>query len=61
MKTKHLLPFLALLALPLLVTSARKMIKGASGKALIPVLRDTGLAMLAWAIATAAGLALGAH
>jgi 1,4-dihydroxy-2-naphthoate octaprenyltransferase len=50
---------LGFLALPLLVTSARKMIKGATGKALIPVLRDTGLAMLVWAVATTAALALG--
>ena len=50
---------LGFLALPLLVGSARKMIKGVTGKALIPVLRDTGLAMLVWALTTAAALVLG--
>ncbi|AHI01673.1 1,4-dihydroxy-2-naphthoate polyprenyltransferase [Kutzneria viridogrisea] len=50
---------LGLLALPLLIVSARKMVTGAKGKALIPVLRDTGLAMLAWSVLTAAALVLG--
>jgi 1,4-dihydroxy-2-naphthoate octaprenyltransferase len=50
---------LGFLALPLLLGSARKMIKGANGKALIPVLRDTGLAMLVWAAATTTALVLG--
>jgi 1,4-dihydroxy-2-naphthoate polyprenyltransferase len=50
---------LGFLALPPLVVSANKMVKGATGRALIPVLRDTGLAMLVWAIATAAALVIG--
>jgi 1,4-dihydroxy-2-naphthoate octaprenyltransferase len=33
---------------------------GRAGAELIPVLRDTGLAMLAWSIAVAAALALAA-
>jgi 1,4-dihydroxy-2-naphthoate octaprenyltransferase len=52
---------LGLLALPLLFVSAQKMVKGATGRALIPALRDTGLAMLVWAIATAAALVLGGN
>jgi 1,4-dihydroxy-2-naphthoate polyprenyltransferase len=49
---------LGFLALPLLFVSARKVAKGATGRALIPVLRDTGLAMLLWAVATAVALVL---
>jgi 1,4-dihydroxy-2-naphthoate octaprenyltransferase len=47
-----------LLALLLAVPALRRVRSGASGAALIPVLRDTGLALLAWAAATAAALAL---
>ncbi|MGH3620450.1 MAG: 1,4-dihydroxy-2-naphthoate polyprenyltransferase [Sciscionella sp.] len=50
---------LGLLALPLVVSAARRLAGGTVGRALIPVLRDTGLAMLTWAVATAVGLALG--
>ncbi|TFV61373.1 1,4-dihydroxy-2-naphthoate polyprenyltransferase [Mycobacterium sp. PS03-16] len=48
-----------LLALPLAVRAARPVRSGAGGRELIPVLRDTGLAMLAWAVAVALALSLG--
>ena len=48
---------LGLLAVPLLVGPVRVVRSGAGGLALIPVLRDTALAMLVWAVAT--GVALG--
>ena len=48
---------LGLLAVPLLAGPVRRIRGGATGLALIPVLKDTGLAMLLWAIAT--GFALG--
>ncbi|HEY0808350.1 MAG TPA: 1,4-dihydroxy-2-naphthoate polyprenyltransferase, partial [Pseudonocardiaceae bacterium] len=47
---------LGLLAVPLLIGPVRRIRSGAGGLALIPVLRDTGLAMLLWAGVT--GLAL---
>ncbi|GAA4806590.1 1,4-dihydroxy-2-naphthoate polyprenyltransferase [Tomitella cavernea] len=47
----------ALIALPLAARAAAPVRTGADGMALIPALRDTGLAMLAWSVAT--GLALG--
>lgn len=47
------------LALPLAVLPARRVLRGDTGRRLIPVLRDTGLAMLAWATATGTALALG--
>ncbi|WP_182347252.1 1,4-dihydroxy-2-naphthoate polyprenyltransferase [Tomitella gaofuii] len=46
-----------LVALPLAARAAAPVHTGADGMALIPALRDTGLAMLAWSVAT--GLALG--
>jgi 1,4-dihydroxy-2-naphthoate polyprenyltransferase len=46
-----------LLALLLAVPALRRVRGGANGPELIPVLRDTGLALLVWAIATAAALA----
>ena len=46
-----------LVALPLAVRAQAPVRSGGLGMALIPALRDTGLAMLAWSIAT--GLALG--
>jgi 1,4-dihydroxy-2-naphthoate octaprenyltransferase len=49
-----------LAALPLAVRAAGPVRKGLGGKELIPVLRDTGLTMLVWAIAVAAALAFGA-
>jgi 1,4-dihydroxy-2-naphthoate octaprenyltransferase len=47
-----------LVALVLAVPALRRVHGGASGPALIPVLRDTGLALLLWAAATAVALAL---
>ncbi|MBF6507993.1 1,4-dihydroxy-2-naphthoate polyprenyltransferase [Nocardia farcinica] len=51
-----LLGFAALLPL---VVPLRAVISGAQGRALIPALRDTGLAMLIWAAVTGGALALG--
>jgi 1,4-dihydroxy-2-naphthoate octaprenyltransferase len=48
---------LGLLAAALIVPAARTVARGRDGLALIPVLRDTSLAMLAWAVLT--GIALG--
>jgi 1,4-dihydroxy-2-naphthoate octaprenyltransferase len=48
-----------LLAAPLLVTAVRRVAGGATGRALIPVLRDTALAMLLWAVLTALALTIG--
>jgi 1,4-dihydroxy-2-naphthoate octaprenyltransferase len=48
-----------LLAIPLLIPPARRVLRGYTGHRLIPVLRDTALALLAWSIATAAALAFG--
>jgi 1,4-dihydroxy-2-naphthoate octaprenyltransferase len=50
---------LGLLGLPLVVRAARIVVSGVSGPALIPVLRDTGLAELVLAAGLALGLALG--
>ncbi|GAA0527618.1 1,4-dihydroxy-2-naphthoate polyprenyltransferase [Saccharopolyspora erythraea] len=50
---------LGFLALPLLVTSLRAVLTGAKGRKLIPALRDTGFAMLLWAVATGIAFALG--
>ncbi|MGH3718174.1 MAG: 1,4-dihydroxy-2-naphthoate polyprenyltransferase [Pseudonocardiaceae bacterium] len=47
-----------LLALVLAVPALRRVWDGATGPELIPVLRDTALALLVWAAATAAALAL---
>lgn len=51
-------PLLALIAAPPAVSAARPVLGGAGGAALIPALRDTGLAMLAWAIGTAIAFVL---
>lgn len=56
---RNTLVLLGFLALPLLITSLRTVLSGTTGLKLIPVLRDTGLAMLGWAALTAAGLAFG--
>lgn len=48
-----------LVALPLAVRAAGPVRRGLGGKELIPVLRDTGLTMLVWAVAMALALALG--
>ncbi|KKB99705.1 1,4-dihydroxy-2-naphthoate polyprenyltransferase [Mycobacterium nebraskense] len=47
-----------LVAAPLALRAAGPVRSGRGGPELIPVLRDTGLAMVAWAIAVAAALAL---
>jgi 1,4-dihydroxy-2-naphthoate polyprenyltransferase len=47
-----------LLAVGLVVGPVRRIRSGAGGLALIPVLRDTGLAMLSWGVLTCAALAL---
>ncbi len=47
-----------LLALPLAAVAVRPVASGAQGRALIPSLATTGLAMLVWAVATALALAL---
>ncbi|BBY44359.1 1,4-dihydroxy-2-naphthoate polyprenyltransferase [Mycolicibacterium celeriflavum] len=47
-----------LIALPLAVRAARPVRKRLGGKDLIPVLRDTGLTMLVWAVAVAIALAI---
>ena len=48
-----------LVAAPLAVRAARPVRNGRGGKDLIPVLRDTGLTMLVWAVAVALALAFG--
>jgi 1,4-dihydroxy-2-naphthoate polyprenyltransferase len=48
-----------LVALPLAVRAAAPVRKALGGKDLIPVLRDTGLTMLVWAIAVASASAFG--
>ncbi|MGB0972560.1 MAG: 1,4-dihydroxy-2-naphthoate polyprenyltransferase [Mycobacterium sp.] len=45
-----------LVAVPLAARAAKPVRGGAGGKDLIPVLRDTGLTMLVWALAVAAAL-----
>ena len=49
---------LGLLAAPLAVKAAGPVRRGAGGRDLIPVLRDTGLTMLVWSVAVAATLAV---
>ncbi|MER5671329.1 1,4-dihydroxy-2-naphthoate polyprenyltransferase [Pseudonocardia alni] len=49
----------ALFALPAAVRPVRIVLGGAQGPALIPVLKDTGLLLLAWGLAVAVGLAIG--
>jgi 1,4-dihydroxy-2-naphthoate octaprenyltransferase len=48
-----------LIAAPLAIRAAGPVRKGLGGKELIPVLRDTGLTMLVWAVAVALALAFG--
>ncbi|WP_106187538.1 1,4-dihydroxy-2-naphthoate polyprenyltransferase [Umezawaea tangerina] len=52
------LALLGLLALPLAALGARRVVQGKTGLQLIPVLRDTGLAMLLWAVAVGGTLML---
>ena len=56
---RNSLALLGFFALPVLIPSCYKVLKGTTGKALIPVLRDTALAMLVWALTTAIALAIG--
>jgi 1,4-dihydroxy-2-naphthoate octaprenyltransferase len=49
-----------LVAFPLALRAAGPVRKGLDGKDLIPVLRDTGLTMLVWAVAVALALGLAA-
>ncbi len=51
---------LTLLSLPPAVRAALPVLRGGQGPALIPALAQTGLAMLVWSLAAAAGLFLGA-
>lgn len=48
----------ALLAVPLAVRPLRRVLAGSQGLELIPVLRDTGVVLLAWSVTTAVGLAV---
>ncbi|SQG63971.1 1,4-dihydroxy-2-naphthoateoctaprenyltransferase [Corynebacterium renale] len=50
---------LSFAALALVLPAARPVVRGVTGKALIPVIGATGKAMLAWAVLTALGLILG--
>jgi 1,4-dihydroxy-2-naphthoate polyprenyltransferase len=50
---------LGLLAAGLLIVPLRAVLGGNTGPGLIPVLRDTGMAMLAWSVLTGIGLVLG--
>lgn len=52
------LALIGFLALPLVILGARRVVTGGKGHALIPVLRDTGLAMLVWGIAVPLALFL---
>ncbi len=54
----HPATLVGLLTAALLVNPVRTITSGRGGLALIPVLRDTGFAMLAWAVLTGAALAL---
>ncbi|NIJ14768.1 1,4-dihydroxy-2-naphthoate octaprenyltransferase [Saccharomonospora amisosensis] len=54
----HPLALAGVLAAALLVTPVRVVATGRTGMELIPVLRDTGLAMLVWSSVTAGALAL---
>ena len=50
---------LGLLAIPAAISPVRRVWGGATGRRLVRVLRDTGLLLLAWSLATGVGLALG--
>ena len=51
---------LGLLAGPIAVRATRTVLGGATGRDLVPVLRDTGITELVWAVGVAVGLAAGA-
>ncbi|RJQ84092.1 1,4-dihydroxy-2-naphthoate polyprenyltransferase [Amycolatopsis panacis] len=53
----HPLVLISLITAPLLLKSLRAVGGGQQGRALIPALRDTGLAMLGWALLSAVALA----
>ncbi|MEV0065481.1 MULTISPECIES: 1,4-dihydroxy-2-naphthoate polyprenyltransferase [unclassified Amycolatopsis] len=53
----HPLLLIALVTAPMLLKSVRAVGGGKVGRELIPALRDTGLAMLAWAVLSAVALA----
>ncbi|GGS22379.1 1,4-dihydroxy-2-naphthoate polyprenyltransferase [Actinokineospora fastidiosa] len=53
------LALIGLLSAAVLIPAVRAVTEKATGMALVPVLKQTGLAMLAWAVLTGAGLALG--
>ncbi|MCK2236756.1 MULTISPECIES: 1,4-dihydroxy-2-naphthoate polyprenyltransferase [unclassified Crossiella] len=50
---------LGFLAAPLVFFSLRRVLRGDTGMQLIPVLKDTALAMLVWSLGTGIGLTLG--
>ncbi|MEV4596387.1 1,4-dihydroxy-2-naphthoate polyprenyltransferase [Amycolatopsis sp. NPDC049253] len=52
----HPLQLIALITAPMLLKSVRAVGGGKTGRDLIPALRDTGLAMLAWAVLSAVAL-----
>ncbi|WP_020662914.1 1,4-dihydroxy-2-naphthoate polyprenyltransferase [Amycolatopsis benzoatilytica] len=54
----HPLVFISFLTAPLLAKPVKAVGGGGKGRELIPALRDTGLAMLTWAILTAVALAI---
>ncbi|WP_026453636.1 1,4-dihydroxy-2-naphthoate polyprenyltransferase [Saccharomonospora iraqiensis] len=54
----HPLAFVGVIALVLIAAPARAVLTGYEGEDLIPVLRDTGMSMLAWAALTGAALGL---
>ncbi|MEV6896837.1 1,4-dihydroxy-2-naphthoate polyprenyltransferase [Amycolatopsis sp. NPDC051372] len=54
----HPLQLIALVTAPMLLKSVRAVGSGKVGRELIPALRDTGLAMLAWAVLSALALSL---
>src|SRR5437764_14188333 len=54
----HPLLLITLLTAPLLLKSVQAVGGSAQGRALIPALRDTGFAMLGWAVSAAVGLGL---
>jgi 1,4-dihydroxy-2-naphthoate polyprenyltransferase len=50
---------LGVLAAPLTVVQARRVLRGDTGRDLVRVLADTGVLLLIWSALTAVGLALG--
>jgi 1,4-dihydroxy-2-naphthoate octaprenyltransferase len=54
----HPLALIALVTAAMLITPVKAITSGGTGPGLIPVLRDTGLAMLAWSVLSGIALAL---